>query len=59
MIKLFKLWTFNAIQKIPPVNPDDLEIWTVSHEETCTALRLVVEGNAYTDIEDYLNASEA
>ena len=58
-LKLFKLWTFVAIQKIPPVNPNDLEIWTLGHEETCTALRLVVEGNAYTDIEDYSNASEA
>ncbi len=36
-----------------------MEIWTGGHEETCTALRLVVEGNAYTDIEDHSNASEA
>ncbi len=31
----------------------------MGHEETCTALRLVVEGNAFTDIEDHSNASEA
>ncbi len=58
-LKCFKLWTFIAIQKIPPVNPDDLKIGTVGHEKTCTALRLVVEGNAYTDIEDHSNALEA
>ena len=58
-LKLFKLWTFIAIQKSAPVDPDGLETWTVGQDEACTALRLVVEGNAYTDIEDHTNASEA
>ncbi len=58
-LKLFKLWTFIAIQKTAPVDPDSLETWTVGQDETCTALRLVVEGNAYTDIEDLTNALEA
>ncbi|MCJ1348107.1 hypothetical protein MMC31_006338 [Peltigera leucophlebia] len=58
-LKLFKLWTFIAIQKSAPVDPDGLETWTVGQDEACTALRLVVESNAYTDIEDHTNASEA
>ena len=58
-LKFFKLYTFIAIQKIPLGNPDDLKIWTVDHEKTYIALRLVVEGNTYTDIEDHSNTSEA
>ena len=45
-LKLFKLWTFIAVQKNAPVDPESLETWTVGQEETCTALCLVVEGNA-------------
>ena len=58
-LKFCKLWTFIAIQKTAPVDPESLETWTVGQDETCTALCLVVEGNAYTDIEDHTNTSEA
>lgn len=38
---------------------ENWEICTISYEETCTVLCLVVKDNAYTDIEDDINASEA
>ena len=59
MLKFFKLWMFIVIQKTVPVDVDSLKTWTVGQNEACIALCLVVEGNAYTDIEDYTNASEA
>lgn len=33
--------------------------WRAGHDKSCTALRLVVDWNAYSDIEDMTNVSEA
>lgn len=58
MLKFFKLWTFIAFQKSAFINPNILDTWTVSQNKVYIALYLVVENNAYTDIEDHINALE-
>lgn len=56
MLKLFKLWTFIAVQKTVPLNFNSLKIWTIGRDETCIILCLVVKGNTYIDIKNYTNA---
>ncbi len=58
-LKLFELWTYIASLKVVPEDASKVEDWTAGQERTCTALRLVVDGNAYNDIEDLTNASDA
>ena len=56
-LKLFELWTYVASLKVVPEDASKVEDWTAGQERTCTSLRLVVDGNAYNDIEDLPNAS--
>lgn len=60
-LKMLELWTFLDDQAAPPTGVSETKIatWRAGHDKTCTALRLVVDRNAYSDIEDMTNASEA
>ena len=60
-LKMLELWTYIEDQATEPlgVTESKIAIWKAGHDKTCTALRLVVNGNAYSDIEDLTNASEA
>ena len=62
-LKVLKLWTYvGGIQTAPPEEGADaaaVTAWTIGHDDACTALRLTVEGNAYSDIENLTNAAES
>lgn len=58
-IQTFQIMDIYWYLKILIANLDDLKIWTVSHEKTCTTFCLVVRKNTFTDIENYSNTSEA
>lgn len=57
-LKTFGLWVYIDELTEPPEN-DDEEEWTKAQDLTCTAIRICVEGNAYTDIENNTNANNA
>lgn len=60
-LKMLELWTYVDDQAEEPtgVSETKMATWRAGHDKTCTALRLVVDGNAYNDIEDLTNASTA
>lgn len=60
-LKMLELWTYIEDQAALPTGVSEAKMatWKAGHDKTCTALRLVVDGNAYSDIEDLTNASEA
>ena len=60
-LKMLELWTYLEDQADRPTGVSEAKVaaWKAGHDKTCTALRLVVDGNAYSDIEDMTNASEA
>ncbi|MCJ1471243.1 hypothetical protein MMC07_009891, partial [Pseudocyphellaria aurata] len=60
-LKMLELWTYIDDQAAEPEGVLDAKMatWKTGQDKTCTALRLVVDGNAYSDIEDLTNASEA
>lgn len=55
----FGLWIYIKERIQRPEEDDAAEEWTKAQEVTCTAIRICVEGNAYTDIENITNASDA
>lgn len=59
-LKIFGLWTYIVEKHVQPAEGDaGLDEWTKAHDLTCTALRMCVEGNAYSDIENITNAKTA
>lgn len=60
-LKILNLWTYIDDQVTEPVGESNAKInaWKAGQDKTCTALRLVVDGNAYSDIEEIANASDA
>lgn len=57
--KMLELWTYIDNQATEPTGVSEAKMiaWRAGHDKTCTILRLVVDGNAYSDIEDLTNAS--
>lgn len=51
-LELFELWTYIATPKIVFGDASKFEDWTAGQERTCTALKLVVNGNAYNNVKD-------
>ena len=59
-LKIFGLWVYIVEKHERLVEGDaGLDEWIKSHDLTCTALRICVEGNAYSDIENISNAKTA
>ena len=60
-LKMLELWTYIEDQAVEPtgVSESKLATWKAGHDKTCTALCLEVDGNAYNDIEEIVNASDA
>ncbi len=58
-LKMFGPWVF--IDELTEGGEDDdkEEEWNRAPDLTCTAIRICVEGNAYTDIENITNANSA
>lgn len=57
-LKMFGLWVYIDEVTKPPEDDDEEEEWT-KQDLTCTAIRICLEGNAYTDIENITNANSA
>lgn len=60
-LKMLDLWTYidNQATKPTGVSEAKMTIWRAGQDKICTSLRLVINGNAYSDIEDPTNASDA
>lgn len=59
-LKKLELWTYIDDQATEPIGVTESKMATgrAGHDKTCTALRLVADGNAY-DIEEITNGSTA
>lgn len=58
-LKMFGLWIYINEFTQPPEEDDKVEAWTKAQDLTCTAIRICVEDNAYTDIENITKANNA
>ena len=58
-LKILDLWTYIEEQTTEPIGVSEAKLatWKTSHNKTCTALCLMVDENAYSNIEDLINAS--
>lgn len=58
-LKMFGLWVYIDELTEAPEDDDEEEEGTKAQDLTCTAIRICVEGNAYTHIEHITNANSA
>lgn len=60
-LKMLYLWTSIEDQaaKVAGTLETEMAAWRAGHDKICAALRFVVDGNAYGDIEDVTNTPEA
>ena len=58
-LKIFGLWVYIDELTEAPDEDDEEEEWMKAQDLTCTTIRICVEGNAYTDIENITNANKA
>lgn len=60
-LKMLELWTYLEDQADLPTGVSEAKMatWKAGHNKACTVLRLVIDRNAYSDIEDMTNISEA
>ena len=56
---MFGLWVYIDDLIQCPEQEDKVEEWTKAQDLTCTAIRIRVESNAYTDIKNVINANDA